>query len=1625
MSSICMPKKGIMRRLLAWLLTIATVLALVPVSLPADAASYLDPYLNKMVEWGFLRGDIDGNLRAQSNITRAEFVTIINRAFGYTKTGSTPFTDVKAKDWYAEDVAIAYNVGYIQGTSKNTFSPQRQITREEASVILARNLMLQASTGENTDFTDSRDISTWSRGLITALVDQEIINGYNDGTFRPQNPITRGETAILVVRAIGTPVQTAGVHSLGNVYGNVTITTSGVTLRNTVIAGNLYVTAGVELGNVLLENVTVLGEIVVSGGGVSESGQDSVVLRNVTSPKLVLDNIKNSEVSVRIEGDGKIDVASVRTNAFLEDNTPTGSGALRIELDGEAGTALELAGNIKDVVNLTSKSYLSLGAGQAQSITVDETATGSTLNIVAGAQVDEVNLDVGATVTGDGDIGSLTVNADGSTVSMLPDQITIRPGVIATIDGEKMDSAAAAESSADPRMLAGYPQITDLAPTTATAQFTANKKGTLYWAVTSVTDGSVGADDLINPPSYSTKILKRGTVSITGSGKVATAKISGLTAGGAYYLSSVFVDGREDRSTVKVISFTTPDNTTPAFASGYPYLSRITNISAQVAVMATKTCRLYYAVLPKGAAAPTGDDFKANAVTGNLGYGSLDVTKNKTYTFDVNSVPLDELASYDLYLWLTDIEGGSSSAVKKLSFTTVDGTPPIFNTEPTINSVKETAVGLYANLNEAGTLYWVVVKEGEVYPKPLAGQSGAVDWTSDTAKLQVSAGMNALKSGKVSMSEGKDVSFNISGLDKETSYDLYYVAQDKVGNFSASIGKITIHTLDNTAPTVSQSFTKYNGTNTTKPLSDTDVKLTFSETVQTVSSNTPLVDLYNEVTAAVSQGTTAEMAARDKMAAALRDAIKLYIMPANSQPVLVTEANSGTNKETDDWTIDYRYAVITVEDSKTVITFPYGKAINLKSGAKYYFEIVAKTISDTSQSQNVMGQTKLKEFETVFAQVNLSSVNLPQITADGKPVTVHAVWQLDPVSTERVEDSMDWDMLIWTDSTLSFNLYYLNPETKAWEKLNTEPVLIQRNDTTKGNLGVSLTKDFLKKGQTSPDFDQLNSLKEDVDYQYAMEFVTVNGQTNPLAWNGRVNVSVSVLAGSSADLRLMASEITESNWEDTVVNGPVSDIGLPEGFTIKVPFTDQSVPEFTSQYPDFLPDATEVTMQLMLNRSGTVYYVIAPKGIISTIDTANNDYEDNTYYESLPENGTKDDNMPTFKNPEALTILNPATYYSTNPAIKYGNVTVRASVENKTVTGLTPETDYIAYFVIQNTAQNYSQVLCYRFRTTTVGTPYITLENQSPSVQFKTSENSELYYALVAWNETPGFLDDTFKDDKYMDKAQQDKFGETDLNQNMTIMEALMTTVPQGSGNEGPSVFDLYANTTIKERVGSLIRRNQSSDSMTTAATGTMNLTKNISQVKDFTKNMQAGTAYYCMAVARNKDGTLDGFKVIGDVNIPDKQPPTLEVSGTSAATSTGWSGTITLTFSENLYWLSEDQKTLKEVWTKNPGTDQTSKAIYLLATAEGISGSAKSKLTLTSGRLDVPTRTFTFSYTGVKPGDTLVLFNTGYVSDSHMNGRPSITLTYITEGAGQGGFATSGRFVITSGAMDGDAPTQ
>ena len=1625
------------RRTVACLLALVMVLGLVPAALPQAAAVSVNDAMQKVVDWGFMRGDINGNLRPNAPITRAEFVTIVNRAFGYHVMGKAPFTDVKDADWYAQDVSIAYTENYITGTTATTFSPKGKLTREQAVVILARNMRLQAYPGEDTSFSDSRDLQEWSRGLVEQAVRYHLVSGYPDGTFRPKRAITRGEAAVLLVNAVGNPVQEKGVHTLDGVYGNVTITASGVTLRDTVVAGNLYITDGVDLGSILLENVRVLGQIVVCGGGVSENGDDSIVLRNVDAQELIVDTQRGQEISLRVEGDGTIQKATVRTNGFVKDNTGDSVGIREIVLDGGKDAKLSLAGNLKKVVNKTPGSTLNLVSGTAASITIDEAATGSTLNLEAGTLADEVNLDVGTTVTGKGDIGKLTVNAPGSTVTMLPDQIIIRPGLNATINGTVMDSNAAAEASADPRLMGGYPSVTDLAPTSAQVKFRGNKAGTVYWAVTPITAGSVGAGDLINPPSYSTEILKHGTASLSGSAAENTTKLTGLTSGGSYYLSAVFVDARETQSPVKVISFSTPDNTVPNFASGYPYLSRVTNISAQVTVMTTKTCQLYYALLPKGSTAPKPEDFKSGAIPGNLGYGTRAMTKNSPDSFDVNDKPLHELETYDLYLWLTDREGGVSSSVKKLTFTTVDKTPPVFNTEPTINKVEEKSVGLYANLNEAGTLFWVVVAQGEEYPKPLAGQSGAVDLSSENSKIQVAAGMNALKSGRVNMAEGKDVPFNVSGLDPEKAYDLYYVAQDKAGNYSETVKKLTIHTKDPNAPTVTQEFTKYNGTDTTTPLPNTDIRLVFSEEVQTVDTNTPLVQLYQDVVK-VGGDKVAEAAARDTMGNVLRNSIKLYASTGNGLPEVVPDGGLVSSKEDDKWIIDYRYAEITLEEGKTVVTFRTRdnveeSALCLESGLEYNFEIQADTLADTSSTKNVMGRVPLDPFKTVFAIVNLSNPNITSLDGSADvDKRVDVSWTLSPMTTENTADNVDWDMVIWSDTSVVFKLYRRANEagqTGNWEPLGERTVTVP---DTVGRVGVSLTRHFLQ-DTNAPDFAPLNDLKEDTKYEYAIHFTQVGSLTDPDTWSQRINIGINILAGSTNDLQTLSNNLTVEHYEQ-MVPSQLTNIGQPNNFNLIKQFSDQTPPSFASSHPTFDAGSSAVNMKLMLDRPGTLYYVVAPKETVPTTGKDDNSQDTNfsseTGYDKLPIEGEYDGTEFKYPrridSPARLDIVNASKTYASNPRIKYGSMPLGPSQVEKVVDELDPKQDYIAYFVLQGMSnQTYSPVYAYRFETRDVDIPYIKLEAPNPEVSFTTSENADLDYALFAWNQLPAvFKEEMTKANGNLGDGFKDKnipASEKDPSKKMSVLEAMIKTYEPATGK---SYFDYYASNEVKKEVQEIIQRSRPVGG-TPVASGALTTKKGQSQLVDFTnamKSEQNGTYFYCLATAQNALESAYSFKAVDNVHIPDREPPylinvthTLDMAG-SDPDKNRYSGTLTLQFNEPLYYMDfisggtgGDKDTLRPVYQMNTGNKKSYISI--------IEASNQPLGFTVTNEYKKPSSVFTLKFKNIGNGATFVLPSGGVLSDAAMNAtKEAFSLRFKTGKGGQGDFLNTAEFEVIGG---------
>ena len=155
--------------------------------------------IDAFIKEGILQGYPDKTFRPSNKITRAEFVRIVNRAFGFNTKGDQSFKDVKKDAWYTEDIQIAVKKGYINGFEDNTFRPNEEITREQMAKILG--MVLNVSGDGKTDFLDDSKIAPWAKKYVDGLAEKGIIEGYTDKTFKPKDNATRAESVRLTAES--------------------------------------------------------------------------------------------------------------------------------------------------------------------------------------------------------------------------------------------------------------------------------------------------------------------------------------------------------------------------------------------------------------------------------------------------------------------------------------------------------------------------------------------------------------------------------------------------------------------------------------------------------------------------------------------------------------------------------------------------------------------------------------------------------------------------------------------------------------------------------------------------------------------------------------------------------------------------------------------------------------------------------------------------------------------------------------------------------------------------------------------------------------------------------------------------------------------------------------------------------------------------------------------------------------------------------------------------------------------------------------------------------------------------------------------------------------------------------
>lgn len=320
--------------------------------------------IEKWLNAGKVSGYPDGSYRPDEYVTRAEFVRMVNGIIDYNEKTGITYKDVTANDWFYDYISVAQNLGYISGYSAEGFGPNDNITREQAASIAARIQYLADNSAGIEKYTDKDEISEWAKEALGAASNAGFIGGYEDGSLRPLNFLTRAEALTMLDNIL--------VNAK-----NIIVYNDKTELKDTVIEGDLIISHTVGEGDVHLTNVEVKGEIKVFGGGMN-----SIYFNNVKVAKIIVEKDKVRLVFDEGSGVEEIEVAS------------------EIVLENEDGTIAKIT--VTDDNKITLK-------GNFDEVTI----TGDANLVLDDAVITKLVVTQPIVLQGTGTIKALQANADG------------------------------------------------------------------------------------------------------------------------------------------------------------------------------------------------------------------------------------------------------------------------------------------------------------------------------------------------------------------------------------------------------------------------------------------------------------------------------------------------------------------------------------------------------------------------------------------------------------------------------------------------------------------------------------------------------------------------------------------------------------------------------------------------------------------------------------------------------------------------------------------------------------------------------------------------------------------------------------------------------------------------------------------------------------------------------------------------------------------------------------------------------------------------------------------------------------------------------------------------------------
>ena len=167
------------------------------------AEHWAENEIRKLVDLGAITGYPDNTFKPEDSITKAEYSSVLWGVLGLSETEGENFTDIKGH-WCQGRIEALISEGIIDTeVYSKKYKPDKPITRQEIAMMVARMLDLD-NVRKALSFKDVNKVGAEFYNYVVNVFDKEIITGYPDNTFRPEDTATRAEAAVMIIRALDT-----------------------------------------------------------------------------------------------------------------------------------------------------------------------------------------------------------------------------------------------------------------------------------------------------------------------------------------------------------------------------------------------------------------------------------------------------------------------------------------------------------------------------------------------------------------------------------------------------------------------------------------------------------------------------------------------------------------------------------------------------------------------------------------------------------------------------------------------------------------------------------------------------------------------------------------------------------------------------------------------------------------------------------------------------------------------------------------------------------------------------------------------------------------------------------------------------------------------------------------------------------------------------------------------------------------------------------------------------------------------------------------------------------------------------------------------------------------------------